>query len=70
MKIVRHVRLMDKTRVVIFRPATGEWFLDFGSLGDRAVVGDWTGNGIVKLGAFRPATGEWFLDLKRQRQMG
>ena len=32
-----------------------------GLLGDVPVVGDWTGDGIAKLGIYR--RGEWFKDL-------
>ena len=35
----------------------------FGMSGDIPVTGDWTGNGVSKIGVFRPSTGEWFLDL-------
>jgi hypothetical protein len=35
-------------------------FIPF-QLGDVPVVGDWTGNGITKIGIYRE--GEWFLDL-------
>jgi hypothetical protein len=35
----------------------------FGAVGDRPVVGDWSGLGTDKMGLYRPATGEWFLDL-------
>jgi List-Bact-rpt repeat protein len=35
----------------------------FGAVGDRPVVGNWTGIGAAKIGLYRPATGEWFLDL-------
>jgi len=30
--------------------------------GDIPVVGDWSGNGIAKIGIFRPSTGAWYLD--------
>jgi hypothetical protein len=29
---------------------------------DLPVVGDWTGNGKIRLGQFRPSTAQWFLD--------
>ncbi len=42
----------------------GPFFLEFDAIdGDIPVVGDWTGNGISKVGIYRPSTGEWFLDL-------
>jgi hypothetical protein len=67
-------------QIGVFRPATGQWFLDFsgnrawnrcgpdgclvqfGSAGDRPVIGDWSGDGVPRIGVFRPATGQWFLD--------
>jgi hypothetical protein len=64
-------------RAGIFRPSTGQWFLDinndgvydagdvtysFGGLaGDVPVVGDWTGVGKSCIGVFR--SGFWVLDL-------
>ena len=57
------------TKIGIYRPATGEWFLDtdgsgvFGAgdvtakyggvVGDIPVTGDWTGSGVTKIGIFR-----------------
>ena len=32
-------------------------------LGDRPIVGTWTGSGPAKIGLYRPTTGEGFLDL-------
>lgn len=64
----------------VFRPQTGQWYLDFsgnrawdrcgpdgclgpfGAPGDLPVVGDWSGNGIPKIGIFRPVDGRWYLD--------
>jgi len=67
-----------KTRIGIYRPATGEWLLDYngnglsdaadktyhfgGQPGDLPVTGDWDGTGKTKIGIYRPATGEWLLD--------
>jgi len=69
------------TRVGLYRPSTGQWFLDssgnrlwggcskdtcvndFGAPGDLPITGDWSGNGISKIGIFRPSTQEWTLDL-------
>jgi len=68
-----------QSRIGVFRPSTGEWFLDdngngkwdmgadvyiksFGHAGDIPVVGNWTGNGLSKIGTFTPATGMWQLD--------
>ena len=38
----------------------------FGSAGDQAVVGDWTGSGQAKIGVFRDGT--WYLDLNGNNQ--
>jgi hypothetical protein len=67
-----------QSRIGIFRPSTGEWFLDdngngkwdagdihissFGQSGDLPVIGSWSGNGISNIGTFTPATGMWQLD--------
>ena len=37
-------------------------FGPFGTSNDMPVAGDWTGDGIAKIGVFRATTGEWFLD--------
>lgn len=66
------------TRIGIFRPSTGEWFLDINgngqwdqgvdihitSLGhgDHPVVGSWDGTGRSNLGTFEATTGTWELD--------
>ncbi len=34
----------------------------FGIAGDKPVVGDWTGNGITRIGVFRQSNGMWYLD--------
>jgi Divergent InlB B-repeat domain len=68
--------LSDK--VGIYRPSTGEWFLDSdgnGSLDNRGtyvkpsgagvgvpVVGDWDGSGKTRIGLFVPGTSQWFFD--------
>jgi hypothetical protein len=67
-----------QSRIGIFRPSTGEWFLDdngngqwdagdihiksFGHSGDLPVVGSWSGNGVSNIGTFTPSTGTWQLD--------
>jgi hypothetical protein len=56
-------------------PDTGSWIgcgapadpskdacLSYGMAGDIPVVGDWSGNGIAKIGVFR--NGNWYLDYK------
>ncbi len=34
----------------------------FGTAGDIPVVGDWTGEGAIRIGVFRPSEGRWYLD--------
>jgi hypothetical protein len=69
--------LSDK--IGIYRPSTGEWFLDrngnggwdaadthtetFGESTGVPVVGDWNGSGKTKVGLFVPQTSQWFLDI-------
>jgi hypothetical protein len=36
-------------------------FYHFGQVGDKAVVGDWDGSGVSKIGVFR--NGKWLLDI-------
>jgi hypothetical protein len=66
------------SKIGIYRPSTGQWFLDyngngvfdaadkryqFGGLpGDLAVVGDWNGSGTSKIGIFRSGF-FWLLDI-------
>jgi hypothetical protein len=68
--------LSDK--IGIYRPSTGEWFLDrngdgkwddadtygepFGETVGVPVVGDWDGSGKTKLGLFIPKSAQWLLD--------
>ena len=51
---------------------SGETFT-FGQAGDQPIVGDWTGDGITKLGVFRAApggiTGEFILDTNNNHQL-
>jgi hypothetical protein len=65
------------TKIGIYRPSTGQWFLDLngngifdggdvvvnygGIAGDIPVTGDWTGSGTTKIGLFR-AGFLWILD--------
>ena len=42
----------------------------FGRSGDLPVVGDWTGNGKIKIGVFSPSTAKWALDLNGDKKMG
>ena len=65
-------------RIGIYRPSTGEWFLDrngngtwddadtyaepFGETVGVPVVGDWDGSGKTKLGLFVSKSSQWLLD--------
>ena len=65
------------TKIGIYRPSTGQWFLDYngngvfdagdktysfgGIAGDKPVVGDWSGSGTSKIGIFRSGY-FWLLD--------
>jgi uncharacterized protein (DUF2141 family) len=44
-------------------------FGPFGQFGDRPVVGDWDGTGVIRIGVFRPSTGQWFLDMNGNGQL-
>jgi C1A family cysteine protease len=58
----------------LFRPSTGQWFLDtsfggeaeitvvYGISGDRPVSGDWNGDGRDGIGTYRPSKRYWYLD--------
>jgi protocatechuate 3,4-dioxygenase beta subunit len=54
-------RTMKRTHAGNFRSDLIDHVFEFGTSGDRAVVGDWTGNGIKKIGVFRD--GKWYLDI-------
>jgi hypothetical protein len=47
-------------------PAFEDIFESFGLPGDRPVIGDWTGDGRIRVGVFR--NGEWYLDLNGNRK--
>ena len=64
-----------KDGVGVFRPSTGQFFLDdtntsnaasfifsFGTAGDLAVGGDWNGDGADGVAVFRPSIAQLFLD--------
>jgi uncharacterized repeat protein (TIGR03803 family) len=61
-----------KTDVAVFRPSTGQWFLNRSSTGfslsvwgvstDILVPGDYDGDGKTDLAVFRPSTSEWFIN--------
>ncbi len=61
-----------KTDISIFRPASGEWWLNRSSTGvtvaaqfglstDKPAPADFTGDGKTDVAFFRPSTGEWFI---------
>jgi uncharacterized delta-60 repeat protein len=61
-----------KTDISIFRPSTGEWWLNrslsgqtvaaqFGLGSDKPVPADYTDDGKTDIAFFRPLTGEWFI---------
>ena len=61
-----------KADIGIFRPASGEWWINksstnvttvvqFGSTSDKIVPADYTGDGKTDITFWRPSTGEWFI---------
>jgi len=54
-------RLMQNTASGAVRADTIDHVFQFGSDGDRVVVGDWSGDGIDTVGVFR--RGHWVLDV-------
>lgn len=60
-----------KTDPSIFRPSTGEWFIQrsrdgfyaiqFGASEDKPVVGDYDGDGKADQAVFRPSNGVWYI---------
>ncbi len=61
-----------KTDIGIFRPSSGEWWLNrsssgqtvaaqFGAGTDRVVSGDYTGDGKTDIAFWRPSNGNWFI---------
>jgi hypothetical protein len=60
-----------KTDPAVFRPSTGEWFIQrgrdgfyaiqFGALEDKPVVGDYDGDGKADQAVFRPSNGVWYI---------
>ena len=61
-----------KTDIAIFRPPSGEWWIQrswtgavyaiqFGGSTDKTVPADYTGDGKADIAVFRPATGEWLI---------
>jgi hypothetical protein len=54
-------RTMKRTAHSPLRSDVIDHVFEFGTTGDRAVVGDWNGDGVKSIGIFRD--GKWFLDL-------
>jgi len=73
-------------RIGVFRPSDERWYLDVNGNGswnscnkdrcaslsvyrdgDLPVTGDWSGDGVTKVGLYRPSTGQWFLDRNGDR---
>jgi uncharacterized delta-60 repeat protein len=60
-----------KTDLSIFRPSSGQWWLNrstaglivytFGNSADKIVPGDYTGDGKTDVAIYRPSGGEWFV---------
>lgn len=61
-----------KTGLSVFRPSTGEWWIQtddngqvivkqFGNSTDKITPGDFTGDTLTDVAVFRPSTGEWFV---------
>ncbi|HLI25820.1 MAG TPA: S8 family serine peptidase [Chloroflexota bacterium] len=53
--------------LVVWRPATGQWWVrgratvPWGQSGDKPVPGDYDGDGVADYAVWRPATGEWWV---------
>jgi serine-aspartate repeat-containing protein C/D/E len=54
-------RTMKRTHAGKIRSDLIDHVFEYGTIGDRAVVGDWNGDGIKKIGVFRG--GVWYLDI-------
>jgi subtilisin-like proprotein convertase family protein len=56
-----------RTDIAVFRPSTGQWFVQnqaavqFGLPGDIPVPGDYDGNGTTERAVFRPSSSTWFV---------
>ena len=61
-----------KTDFSIFRPASGEWWINrsstnittaaqFGTTTDKIAAADYTGDGKTDIAIWRPSTGEWYV---------
>jgi hypothetical protein len=56
------------SEIAVFRPSTGEWFIQnqatlaWGAAGDIPVAGDYNGDGLTDRAVYRPSTGTWYVD--------
>jgi hypothetical protein len=56
-----------KRELTVFRPSTGEWFINgsvvyqWGLPGDIPIAADFDGDGKTDLTVFRPSTGTWYI---------
>ncbi|MEU8076057.1 FG-GAP-like repeat-containing protein [Catellatospora citrea] len=57
-----------KTDLAVWRPSTGQWFINgvgtfgLGQAGDVPVPGDYNGDDKTDLAVWRPSTGQWFIN--------
>lgn len=61
----------EKTTLAYYRPSVSEWWIlkstdgikavQFGQAGDKAIAGDYTGDGKTDVAFFRPSSGQWFI---------
>jgi subtilisin family serine protease len=57
----------QRTDLTVWRPSTGQWFVNgvsttaWGVSGDIPVPGDYNGDGITDKAVWRPSTGQWFV---------
>jgi subtilisin-like proprotein convertase family protein len=60
----------------VYRPSTGEWFVQgqapvpWGLSGDMPVAGDYNGDGKTDIAVYRPPTGHWFVQGQATVQWG
>jgi hypothetical protein len=66
----------QRSDVGVFRPSTGQWFvngqfvLTFGASGDVPVPGDYDGDGRADVAIYRPGTGQWYVNGQYVLQFG
>ena len=57
----------QRTDLTVWRPSTGQWFVNglptqsWGVSGDKPVPGDYNGDGVTERAVWRPSTGQWFV---------